>query len=54
MVPRIASLLGTVRQQGNIMFAVAAVERAIVPLCDLVLLFQGHIVSGFTAGAVTR
>ena len=32
MVPRIASFLGSVREQGNVMFAVAAVVSAIVPL----------------------
>jgi len=52
MVPRIASFLGTVRQQGQVMFAVAAVVSAIVPLFFLVLFFQRQIVSGLTAGAV--
>lgn len=52
MVPRIASFLGTVREQGNIMFAVAAVVSAMLPLFFLVLFFQRQIVSGLTAGAV--
>ncbi len=52
MVPRIASFLGTVREQGNVMFAVAAVVSAIIPLFFLVLFFQRQIVSGLTAGAV--
>ncbi len=52
MVPRIASFLGSVREQGNVMFALAAVVRAIVPLFFLVLFFQRQIVSGLTAGAV--
>ncbi|MFS4580142.1 carbohydrate ABC transporter permease [Phaeobacter sp. C3_T13_0] len=52
MVPRIASFLGTVREQGNVMFAVSAVVSAIVPLFFLVLFFQRQIVSGLTAGAV--
>ena len=52
MVPRIASFLGTVREQGNIMFAVSAVVSAMVPLFFLVLFFQRQIVSGLTAGAV--
>lgn len=52
MVPRIASFLGTVREQGNVMFAVAAVVSAILPLFFLVLFFQRQIVSGLTAGAV--
>ncbi len=52
MVPRIASFLGTVREQGNVMFAVAAVVSAMVPLFFLVLFFQRQIVSGLTAGAV--
>ena len=52
MVPRIASFLGSVREQGNVMFAVAAVVSSIVPLFFLVLFFQRQIVSGLTAGAV--
>ena len=52
MVPRIASFLGSVREQGNVMLAVAAVVSAIVPLFFLVLFFQRQIVSGLTAGAV--
>ncbi len=52
MVPTIAGFLGTVRQQGQVMFAVAAVVSAIVPLFFLVLFFQRQIVSGLTAGAV--
>lgn len=52
MVPKIASFLGTVQQQGNVMFAVAAVVSATVPLFVLVLFFQRQIVSGLTAGAV--
>ena len=52
MVPRIASFLGTVREQGNVMFAVSAVVSAIVPLFFLVLFFQRQIVSGLTSGAV--
>ena len=52
MVPKIASFLGTVRQQGHVMFAVAAVVSAMAPLFFLVLFFQRQIVSGLTAGAV--
>jgi multiple sugar transport system permease protein len=52
MIPRIASFLGTVREQGNVMFAVAAVVSAMLPLFFLVLFFQKQIVSGLTAGAV--
>lgn len=52
MVPRIASFLGTVREQGNVMFAVSAVVSAMLPLFFLVLFFQRQIVSGLTAGAV--
>lgn len=51
MVPRIASFLGSVREQGNVMFAVAVVS-AILPLFFLVMFFQRQIVSGLTAGAV--
>ena len=46
MVPRIASFLGSVREQGNVMFAVAAVVSAIVPLFFLVLFFQRQIDTG--------
>ena len=52
MVPKITSFLGTVRQQGQVMFAVAAVVSAMAPLFFLVLFFQRQIVSGLTAGAV--
>ena len=52
MVPRIANFLGTVRETGNVMFAVAAVVSAMIPLFFLVLFFQRQIVSGLTAGAV--
>jgi multiple sugar transport system permease protein len=52
MVPKIASFLGTTQVQGNVMFAVAAVVSATVPLFLLVLFFQRQIVSGLTAGAV--
>ena len=52
MVPRIASFLGTVQVEGNVMFAVAAVVSATAPLFVLVMFFQRQIVSGLTAGAV--
>jgi ABC-type glycerol-3-phosphate transport system permease component len=52
MVPKIASFMGSTQVQGNVMFAVAAVVSATVPLFVLVLFFQRHIVSGLTAGAV--
>ncbi|MDW4499315.1 carbohydrate ABC transporter permease [Sulfitobacter sp. D35] len=52
MIPRIASFLGTVRETGDVMFAVAAVVSAIIPLFFLILFFQRQIVSGLTAGAV--
>jgi len=52
MVPRIAAFLGSVFEEGHIMFAVAAVVSATVPLFFLVLFFQRQIVSGLTAGAV--
>lgn len=52
MVPRIASFLGTVREQGHVMFAVAAVVSAMAPLFFLVLFFQRQLVSGLTTGAV--
>ena len=52
MVPKIAGFLGSAQEQGNVMFAVAAVVSATVPLFMLVMFFQRQIVSGFTAGAV--
>ena len=52
MVPKIASFLGSTFDAGNIMFAVAAVVSAMVPLFCLVLFFQRQIVSGLTQGAV--
>ena len=52
MVPKIASFLGTTQVEGNVMFAVAAVVSASVPLFILVMFFQRQIVSGLTAGAV--
>ncbi len=52
MVPKIASFLGTTQVEGNVMFAVASVVSATVPLFILVMFFQRQIVSGLTAGAV--
>ena len=52
MVPRIAAFLGSTQNEGNVMFAVASVVSATVPLFLLVLFFQRQIVSGLTAGAV--
>ncbi len=52
MVPKIASFLGSTQEQGNVMFAVAAVVSATAPLFVLVMFFQRQIVSGLTAGAV--
>ena len=52
MIPKIGSFLGSIQNEGNIMFAVAAVVSATVPLFLLVLFFQRQIVSGLTAGAV--
>lgn len=52
MVPKIASFLGTVQTEGAVMYAVAAVVSATVPLFMLVMFFQRQIVSGLTAGAV--
>lgn len=52
MIPKIASFLGTTQTEGNVMFAVAAVVSATVPLFVLVMFFQRQIVSGLTAGAV--
>ena len=52
MVPKIASFLGTTQTEGNVMFAVAAVVSATVPLFILVMFFQRQFVGGLTAGAV--
>ena len=52
MVPKIASFLGSTFDAGNVMYAVAAVVSAMLPLFVLVLFFQRQIVSGLTAGAV--
>ncbi|MXQ08088.1 ABC transporter permease subunit [Alphaproteobacteria bacterium GH1-50] len=52
MVPKIASFLGSTFEEGNVMFAVAAVVSATAPLFVLVMFFQRQIVSGLTAGAV--
>ena len=52
MVPKIASFMGTTQVEGNVMFAVAAVVSAIIPLFILVMFFQRQLVSGLTAGAV--
>ncbi|MEO0497513.1 MAG: carbohydrate ABC transporter permease [Pseudomonadota bacterium] len=52
MVPKIVSFLGSTFEAGNVMFAVAAVVSAVIPLLILILFFQRQIVSGLTAGAV--
>lgn len=52
MIPKINSFLGSTQEQGKVMYAVAAVVSAIVPLFVLILFFQRQIVSGLTAGAV--
>ena len=52
MIPKIAGFLGSTQEEGNVMFAVAAVFSATAPLFVLVLFFQRQIVSGLTAGAV--
>jgi multiple sugar transport system permease protein len=52
MVPKIASFLGSTQAEGKVMYAVASVVSAILPLFLLVLFFQKQIVSGLTAGAV--
>ena len=52
MVPAISAFLGTTQTEGNVMFAVAAVVSASVPLFILVMFFQRQIVGGLTAGAV--
>jgi multiple sugar transport system permease protein len=52
IIPKIASFLGSTQVEGNVMFAVAAVVSATVPLIILIMFFQRQIVSGLTAGAV--
>ncbi|SLN63992.1 Trehalose transport system permease protein SugB [Aquimixticola soesokkakensis] len=52
MIPKIASFLGSIESEGNVMFAVSSVVSATVPLFILVMFFQRQIVGGLTAGAV--
>jgi len=52
MIPKISSFLGSTQEEGKVMYAVAAVVSAIVPLFVLIMFFQRQIVSGLTAGAV--
>ena len=52
MVPKIASFLGSIMQEGEGMSAVAAVVPTTLPLFVLVMFFQRQKVSGLTAGAV--
>lgn len=52
MVPKIYAFLGSTLEQGKVMYAVASVVSAIIPVFILVLFFQRRIVSGLTAGAV--
>lgn len=52
MIPKIASFLGSIESEGNVMFAVSSVVSATVPLFLLVMFFQRQIVGGLTAGAV--
>ena len=52
MVPKIASYLGSIQAEGNVMFAVAAVVSITIPIFLLVMVFQRYLVSGLTAGAV--
>ncbi|PYE85550.1 carbohydrate ABC transporter permease [Pseudoroseicyclus aestuarii] len=52
MIPKIASFLGSIQNEGNVMFAVSSVVSATVPLFLLVMFFQRQIVGGLTAGAV--
>ena len=52
MVPKIASFLGKIQSEGNVMYAVAAVVCVTVPIFMLVMFFQRQFVSGLTAGAV--
>lgn len=52
MIPKISSFLGSTQEEGKVMYAVAAVVSAIIPLFVLIMFFQRQIVSGLTAGAV--
>ena len=52
MIPKINSFLGSTQEEGKVMYAVAAVVSAIIPLFVLIMFFQRQIVSGLTAGAV--
>lgn len=52
MVPKISSFLFKINSEGHVMYAVAAVVSAIVPVFLLVMFFQRQLVAGLTAGAV--
>ncbi|MEY8099232.1 carbohydrate ABC transporter permease [Falsihalocynthiibacter sp. S25ZX9] len=52
MIPKINGFLGSTQEEGKVMYAVAAVVSAILPLFVLIMFFQRQIVSGLTAGAV--
>ncbi len=52
MVPKIASFLGSTQQEGEVMYAVAAVVSTTLPLFVSVMFFHRQLVSGLTAGAV--
>lgn len=54
MVPKIASFLGSTQQEGNVMYAVAAVVSTTAPVLMLTLLCQKRLVEGLTNGAVKR
>jgi ABC-type glycerol-3-phosphate transport system permease component len=52
MVPKISSFLFKIQSEGHVMYAVAAVVSATVPVFLLVMFFQRQLVAGLTAGAV--
>ena len=52
MIPKIAGFLGKIQNEGNVMYAVAAVVSVTLPIFVLVMFFQRQLVSGITAGAV--
>jgi ABC-type glycerol-3-phosphate transport system permease component len=52
MVPKISSFLFKIQSEGHVMYAVAAVVSATVPVFLLVMFFQRQLVAGLTAGAI--
>jgi ABC-type glycerol-3-phosphate transport system permease component len=52
MIPKISGFLFKIQSEGHVMYAVAAVVSATVPVFLLVTFFQRQLVAGLTEGAV--